>query len=128
MPQNSITYYQKHLTLSRAANYKLGEAGALANIGQAYNALEDSDRAIEYYEKAISILDELEPTPIKAMVLFNNSLLLYKIGNRLQAFNDAQLALKLFESLKHPYIGMVRRQLVTWEAPQGQAAIAASTM
>lgn len=122
MPQSAIAYYQKHLTLSRSTGYQLGEANALANIGQAYEALENSDQAILYYEKAISILDELEPSPIKAMVLFNTSLLLYKMGNRLQAFNDARLALQIFEALNHPYMGMVRRQLVNWEQPQAQVA------
>jgi hypothetical protein len=48
--------YLRHATCARALGNWKGEGSALGNLGEAYGALSDVRKAIEYYEQHLDIV------------------------------------------------------------------------
>lgn len=93
-----------------------GEASALTNLGEAYTATNEAERAAELLRQAYSINNQMGDVAGQATALFNLGLALEKLGDHNQAILQAKIALELFELAEHPAVETVRKQLVEWES------------
>ena len=71
-------------------------------------------RATECYRQQLGLARDTSDRGSEGRALWNLSLLLEKVGNRIQAIRCAQGALKVFELIESPEQTMVRRALALW--------------
>jgi tetratricopeptide (TPR) repeat protein len=89
---------------------------ALDDLGRAYADQADARRAIEFYEQALVIARDAKHGDRRGEgnALFNMSLSLDNLGDRVQAIAKAQAALEIYEQIESPYADRVREQLAEW--------------
>jgi tetratricopeptide (TPR) repeat protein len=76
--------------------------------------MDEPRRATEYYDRALRILREIGDSYGEGIALFNSSLVLYKLGNHLEAIARAKAALKILEAIESPAASTVRDALAKW--------------
>jgi tetratricopeptide (TPR) repeat protein len=72
-------------------------------------------RAMGFYERALAINGEIGDRRGEGNVRWNMSLALDKLGQRKEAIEHAEAALKIAEQIEDPCAAMVRRQLEEWK-------------
>jgi tetratricopeptide (TPR) repeat protein len=73
----------------------------LGNLGAAYGALGEVQRAIGYFEQALAIAREIGNASGAAITSFNLALALSAQGQRLEALRSAEYAAQLFRQIGH---------------------------
>ncbi|MDR8393299.1 tetratricopeptide repeat protein [Aliifodinibius sp. S!AR15-10] len=92
-PDLAITYAERALTLSREINYRKGIAGALDELGYAYNTKGNFAKAIDHFEKGIEVSRAVGDS-LELVSILNN------LGNTYKTQNEYERALEYyFESL-----------------------------
>jgi tetratricopeptide (TPR) repeat protein len=114
-PRERIRWLEMMLTATRPLKWRSAEGPALGNLGNAYHALGDYRRAIDFHEQSLAIARELGDRSGEGYALFNLSLSLDKIGQRAGAVAQAEAALKIFEEIESPHADKVCRQLAKWQ-------------
>jgi tetratricopeptide (TPR) repeat protein len=109
---HSIQYYERALMVQGVMTGM--EGVVLGNLGNAYRSLGDIDRAIQYYERARVILQEIGNRSSEGIALWNMGLMLNQLGDRERAIDSARAALKIFEEIENPNADKVRKQLEQW--------------
>jgi tetratricopeptide (TPR) repeat protein len=79
-----------------------GEAKALNNLGVAYNALRDYNKAIAYHEQSLAIAREIKDRLVEGVSLLNLSHTYLSLGNREKATELSQQTLVNARDLKNP--------------------------
>ena len=69
--ENAYTIAKKALQLSQEANYDLGKATALLRIGDYHSDMGQSDKAIESFEQALEIANDLDDKMIPLRIINN---------------------------------------------------------
>jgi len=92
-----------------------GEGGALSGLGNVYNRMGESDRAIEHYQLRLSIAREIGDRRGEGEGLWNMSVVLRKLGNLQEAIKHAEASLKIYEQIEDPNAATVRKQLGIWK-------------
>ena len=70
------------LLIVRKIEDRKNESEALCNMGKAYATLDETHKAIEYYEQSLEIARKIEYRRGEGDALFNMSLALEKLGQR----------------------------------------------
>lgn len=110
--RSSLTqkYATEALTLSRAIDYKQGEALALRYIGFAEENNSNFSQAINYYEQSAKIFTEINDTSGQARSISNIANAEYYLGDYTSSAQHAMEAIKLHE-LTANYSGLVSSHL-----------------
>jgi tetratricopeptide (TPR) repeat protein len=86
----------------------------LGNIGKARARLGETRLAIESHSEQLQIARETGDRRAEGSALWNTSLALDKLGNRLQAITHAEAARKIFEETRDAECVRVRKTLAEW--------------
>lgn len=78
----------------------------------------EPQRAIEFYEQALTIQRKIGDRHWEGTALWGMSLETEKLGQRDQAITQAESALKIYEQIEEPGAAKVRRQLDEWRGPK----------
>ena len=84
----------------------------------AHSHLEDIHKAIEYFEQALFIAQEIGDKRGEARGHWNLSLVLDRIGQRPEAIAHAQESLKIYEQIEDPFAAEVQKQVEEWIGQQ----------
>ena len=76
-----------------------GQSSSLNNIGVAYNALGEPQKALSYFERALTIVENLGDRKRKAITLNNLGLAFNSLGNNSEALDYFNQAMRIFEDL-----------------------------
>ena len=90
----------------------------MGNLGNAYVNLGETCRAIEHHEQALIIDREIGDRRGEGNALYNTSLALDKLGDRVQAIGHAEAALKIFEQIEDPWADELRAVLAEWRGEE----------
>jgi tetratricopeptide (TPR) repeat protein len=110
----AIGFYRDYIAFTRETGNRHGEGVGLGNLGLAYAALSDINRAIELLEQQLRITREISDRRGEARALWNISQQMYKCGNLAQAIANAESSLKIREELQDPSAYKVRQKLAEW--------------
>jgi tetratricopeptide (TPR) repeat protein len=102
------------LKIRRVIGDRRGEGSALNNLGNAYVALSNGRKAMEFYEKALVIAREVGDREGEGDALFGFALGLDNLGDRAQAIARAEAALKIRGAIGNPNAAKVRAKLNEW--------------
>ncbi len=91
-----------------------GEGNALGNLGNAYAALGDARKAIEFYEQRMVIAREIGDRRGEGNALGNLGNALYGMGEQEKGINMVKQALEIFESIEWPSAQWARNKLKEW--------------
>ncbi|HEY0171713.1 MAG TPA: tetratricopeptide repeat protein [Pyrinomonadaceae bacterium] len=83
-------------------------------MGNAYDELGETRRAVKVYEQALKIHREIGNRPSEAIALFNIGVALDKLGERAKAIAHVKAAIKIFGQIESPYAERARAQLAEW--------------
>jgi tetratricopeptide (TPR) repeat protein len=86
----------------------------LNNLGNCFDTLGETQRAVEFYEQALIVTREIGDHLVEGLALFNISLALDKLGDRAKAIAHVEAALEIFEQIEAPAAESARAQLVEW--------------
>ncbi len=86
------------------------------NLGSAYYLLGDTQKGIEYYERALAITREIGDRRGEGNSLANLGLALDKLGHRDQAIRFTREALQILEQIESPKAEKAERQLAKWQS------------
>ncbi|MEW6208875.1 MAG: tetratricopeptide repeat protein [Acidobacteriota bacterium] len=86
----------------------------------AVEALGETRKAIEFYERRIEIAREIGDRRGEGNALWNMSLSFDKLGERARAIEYAEAALRIFEEIESPHAEKVRNQLAEWRGESQQ--------
>jgi len=87
----------------------------LGNLGNAYAALGETRKAIEYHEQALVIDREIGDRRGENTALWNLALAFDKLGERAKAIEYAEVSLKIHEEIEDPFADTVRKKLEEWK-------------
>ena len=91
---DAIAAYEMALKEARAIPDRQGEEAHLGNLGNAYSALGDARRAIEYYEQALEIADDVERVDVQQCYRFEKARLLADVDELQEATRLAEAAVQ----------------------------------
>jgi tetratricopeptide (TPR) repeat protein len=94
-PEKAVEYYGQALAIAQEIGDRRGEGNRLANLGNAYTALNDHASAANIYDQLIDL------NPDDAMAHRNRAYALIQLGRLDEAELDCQAALRLAPD--HPY-------------------------
>lgn len=98
---NALIHLDKSLTLSKKANYRVGEAAALNRMGNTYQLMGQYEQALEKYKLAMSINKGIDNKHEIARTLTNLGSIYRLYGNYELAINQHLDALSLYEGLQN---------------------------
>jgi tetratricopeptide (TPR) repeat protein len=99
----AITYLRDAYQIFRKIGRNSSAANALIIIGNVYNSnLVQTDSALVYYNRALSISTGEDARQVRAYVFLNRGDMYYYLGNRKKARDDYYSAWKLFEAVHFP--------------------------
>jgi len=107
--QQAIDYYQE--TLAASGLSKRTETATLLNLGDLYNKLNDFSRALESYEKSLTILRELNNPGAEANVLSHIGTVHTSLNNLTEALKYLDQSSKIAET--NPTLKIPRIQTYT---------------
>ncbi|MCL4268560.1 MAG: tetratricopeptide repeat protein, partial [Anaerolineales bacterium] len=90
------------LEIAREIGDRRGEGNALGNLGNAYYALGDAKKAIEFYEQALVIDREIGDRRGEALGSWNLGLAYEKEGDLTKAINAMQICVDFEREIGHP--------------------------
>jgi tetratricopeptide (TPR) repeat protein len=93
------------------------EGAHLGNLGNAYAALGEARKAIEFYEQSLVIKHEIGDRRGQGNTLFNMGLALYGLEEKDRAVGLVKQALAIFDAIESPAAERVRNQLGAWGVP-----------
>jgi len=99
-PQQTIAFAQRAYDLSRIINYKKGEASAFNQMGIGYDIQGELDKAMEYYEAASRLAEELNDSYGAQRYLNNMGLLHGRKGDNEKAMACFHKALQAVDQEK----------------------------
>ena len=91
---------------------------ALDNLGNAYKNLGDTQRAIEFYERALAISQKLGNKRRSGQMLWNMAFALKELKDLPQAIACAEAALAIYDKIEHPQAEAARKILAEWKADE----------
>jgi tetratricopeptide (TPR) repeat protein len=89
--RNSITYFEKGLTVAKKTKNRQAESSLLGNIGLSYGYLGESLKAIKFYEQTLVIAREIRDRRIEGIALSN-------IGSEYLQLGDISKAMDFYEA------------------------------
>jgi len=107
--QQAIDYYQEVLASKSVS--KATEATTLLNIGDLYSKLNDSSRALDNYEKSLTIWRELKNRGVEANVLAHIGTVYISLNNLPEALKYLEQARQIAET--NPNLNIARIQAYT---------------
>lgn len=96
---NSLIYQSKAITVFRAHSMKEQLPIALLNTGFNYYSLKKLDTALQLYNEAEPLFEEINMTIGKAYTIGNRALVYWKQGKQKRAEKDLIIAIKMLEPL-----------------------------
>ena len=112
--RRALECYQGLLNLVRELGDRRGEAMVLGRIGKARARLGETRVAIECHSEQLQIAREIGDRRTEASALWSTSLVLDKLGDRVQAITHAEAARKIFEDDGDADGARVKKQLAEW--------------
>ncbi|MCP4283902.1 MAG: tetratricopeptide repeat protein, partial [Gammaproteobacteria bacterium] len=88
-----------------------GEGAHLGNLGNAYSALGQVEKAIEYYQQALTISREIGHRQGEGNRLGNLGNAYRALGQVEKARAHLEQSLAIFVEIKSPYADLVRKEL-----------------
>lgn len=107
-------YQQRSLEIHRQIGDRRGEGNATGNLAGAYFLMGELDRAIDLYHQRLGIARELQDRHGEANALWGIGLVSNEKGVRANAVEHVQAALRIFEELRAPSAGRIRKLLMEW--------------
>jgi tetratricopeptide (TPR) repeat protein len=92
------------------------ERHVLCYLGQAYAALGEARKAIEFFQQALVIDREIGDRRGEGNALWSSALAFDRLGDRPQAIARAEAALAIYEAIEDPNAAKVRSMLAKWKA------------
>jgi tetratricopeptide (TPR) repeat protein len=89
-PRRSVAIFERAAQAAREIGDRWGEGAALGNLGNAYHALGELRKAIEFHEQQLEITRELGDRGGEGIALGN-------LGNAYYALGEARRAIELYE-------------------------------
>jgi len=99
--KKSYQYLTQCLDLRKQMGNKFGLAQTYKNLGDYYNALENIDKALKYYQKALKLSKEIEAKNITVVLYQSIAIILKEKGEYEDAFNYLTAYINLNDSLKN---------------------------
>lgn len=113
VPQAMELFQQVLLNFEEIGDLR-GVASTLNSMGQAQQQSKQLDLALDSYRDALTIARNTSDRSAEGDVLFNMALALDELGSRRDAVAQAELALKVYDELKHYRAQTVRERLGQW--------------
>ena len=92
------------------------EGLSLGNLGNAYVALGEAHKAVEFYQQALIIAREIGDRRGEGNALFNMGLVKYDLDERRKAIDLVRQAMKILETIESPNAERARDNLKIWGA------------
>jgi tetratricopeptide (TPR) repeat protein len=86
----------------------------VGNLGVTYRTLGAPQRAIEFFEQRLTIAQRTGDQRGEGFALWNKSLALEMLGDRIQAIACAEAAHKMLQEIKCSVSRSIREQLAQW--------------
>jgi tetratricopeptide (TPR) repeat protein len=99
------------MEIAREIGDRRGEGAALGNLGNAYAALGDARKAIEFYEQQLVIVREIGDRRGEGNALGNLGMTYKNLGAADKARGLWQEALAIFRAIESPHVHTVQRWL-----------------
>ena len=96
----ALNSWQQALQIYRALKNRLGEGVALGLLGDTYDSLGNSAKAIEYKQRALTIAREIKNRHIEGLALRDLGRVYYSLGNSAKAIEYSQQLLAIARSIK----------------------------
>lgn len=87
--QKTIDYLNQALSLSRSKSFKMEEGRALYQLGTIYPLLDDKQKALDFYDQALSIFQSINPQTIQSIQ--QQAMALSSIGDLLRGIRDNEI-------------------------------------
>jgi len=111
-----LTALHVGLQAAEALDHRRDEGAFLGNLGTAYYTMGQFERAIEHYQRALSVARALGDQPGQAKRLGNLGLAYRAAGQVDRAREALQLALGIFQELHSPYAQQIQDTLADLKA------------
>ncbi len=109
--RDRIAWLKTSAQAARQLGNKEQEGLALGNLGNAYSALGETRKAIEYYDQQLGITRETGDRRGEGIVLHNRADEFAKLDRREEAIADARAALAIREEIEDPNAEKTRQML-----------------
>ncbi len=86
----------------------------LGNLGNLYSALGDTDQALQFYERQLSLAREIGYSRGEGAALINMGADFMKLGERNRAIACAEAGFEIFSKIQDPVAEPIREQLKQW--------------
>jgi tetratricopeptide (TPR) repeat protein len=86
----------------------------LFGIGNVYLGSGEYRQSLQYYEQSLQILRTFGDPLGEGDILWTSALALDRLGDRPEAIDRAEAALKIYEAIESPHASKVRDQLAKW--------------
>ncbi|UNU24052.1 CHAT domain-containing tetratricopeptide repeat protein [Microcoleus vaginatus] len=96
----ALNSWQQALQIYRALKNRLGEGVALGLLGDTYDSLGNSAKAIEYKQRALTIAREIKNRHIEGLALRDLGRVYYSLGNSAKAIEYSQQSLAIARERK----------------------------
>lgn len=110
-PRQKIPILEAALEAARRLGEKQAEGVHLGNLGNAYAALGDARKAIEFYEQALVIDREIGDRRGEGAALGNLGMTYKNLGEKDKACQLWQEALAIFRAIESPHVKLVEQWL-----------------
>ncbi len=114
-PKQKIAWLSDALAVAKQIGNRQYEGIHLGNLGNAYAALGDARKAIEFYEQQLMIVREIGDRRGEGNALFNMGLALYGLEEKDRAIQLVKQALKIYEAIESPSAEKARNKLKEWD-------------
>jgi tetratricopeptide (TPR) repeat protein len=97
-PQNAIELLEQSIAYKKTEDDQVGIAGSLQVLAVAHAELNESEKAIEYYDLAESIAEDFNLRHLRSLLLNNKAHSLLQDGKRTEALRTFKKALKIVDA------------------------------
>ncbi|WP_420631758.1 tetratricopeptide repeat protein [Candidatus Leptofilum sp.] len=97
--QDSIHWYQRSLAIARSNKLRQEESKILNDLGEVYISIGQPDTALDYYNQALPLLEEIGDRAGLATILNNIGQLYFRVGQRDQALDYYNRATPIREEI-----------------------------
>ena len=117
--REQIRWLEAAIDATRKLQDRKGEGSHLGNLGNAYDRLGETRKAIGFHEQALAISLEIGDRKGEGNRLGNLGIAYASLGETRKAIECAESALKIFEAIEDPYADKMKKQLEQWKKELG---------
>ncbi|MEV4128823.1 protein kinase [Nocardia sp. NPDC049707] len=127
-PARTVFFLEPALEMLSSSTREYLYVGALSTLGWAHTALGDTRRAIEYYEKILSITEACGESLLRSTALWGMGMVVALQGQRSHAQQLLQESLRVNRRVRSPFIAALDLEGLAWTTADGEGERAAVLM